>query len=107
MSSIFIKTAGYYFSIPGYYIGFPKPGTMVLKFVFCNMMSLFIFLIPTEFLILRNQLIGIIFVVIYLCRFKPNLIHSDIFSQFLYIFNLVFVWFHHKELKKHKRSFAF
>ena len=53
------------------------------------------------------KIIGIIFIIIYLGCFKPDIIHTDFLRQFFYIFYLVFIRFHHQKLEYDKWRFAF
>src|SRR4051812_44846283 len=66
-----------------------------------------IFFITAVFIIGRDELMRIIFIIIYLCRFKTHLVDTDLFTQFFYILYLVLIWFYNEELEKNEWCFAF
>src|SRR5688500_17135060 len=79
---------------------------MIVQGVFKLHITLLVFTVPAIFLNSRDQLIGIIGIIVYLGRFKPNLINPYLFCQFFYILNLVFIWLYYQELEKYKRCIA-
>src|SRR5450432_552738 len=79
---------------------------MIGEFVFGHLFPFFIFLIPAEFFINRNQLIRVIFIIVNLGSFKTHFINTYLGGKFFYFFNLVLVGLYYKELEKHKWCFA-
>ena len=69
-------------------------------------MTCFIFFIPAVFAGYRNQAVGIIRKIIYLCGFKPYFIYPAICSQQFNSFQLVFIGFYNKELKEYIGRFT-
>src|SRR5579864_7836984 len=79
---------------------------MIGKLIFSHLLSFFIFFIPAEFFINRNQLIGVIFIIINLGGFKTHFINTYFRCQLFYVFNLVLIWFYNQELEEYKWCFA-
>src|SRR5438128_10749777 len=80
---------------------------MIGKTAFKFVRTILRFFITTEFFYRRYQLVGISFIIIYLCSFKPHIIYTNFFCKFFYIFYLMFVWFYNKKLKNDKWSSTF
>src|SRR5438045_109522 len=80
---------------------------MVGKTAFVFMSAIWKSFVPAVFVNRWDEPVGIVFIVIDLRRFKPNIIHSYILRQDLDVFNLVFIWPYDQELKNYEGRLAF
>jgi len=84
----------------------PEPPALIGQFSL-ELMAVLRFAVTAVFINGGDQLVGVVFKIIYLGRFEPHIVHTHFFGQLLYIFYLVFVWFYHQELEHDKRFFTF
>src|SRR5687768_13010487 len=84
----------------------PEPPALISQLSF-KFSAIFSFTVAAVFINCRDQVIGIIFIIINLCCFKPNIINTDFLGQPFYIFYLVFIMLYHQKLKNNKWYFAF
>src|ERR1700733_3097743 len=79
---------------------------MVVQFVFHFHDTFIVFAVAAVLGINRDELVGVVHVVVYLRRFKPDGIHADFGAEFFDVFHLVLVGFYDKELENDKGRFA-
>src|SRR5690348_7705335 len=79
---------------------------MIGQFPF-KLISVTCFSISAVFVYGGYKIIGVLFIIIYLCSFEPYIIHSDLFGQLLHFFNLVLIWLYNQELEYNKWRFTF
>src|SRR5882757_10470505 len=79
---------------------------MVVHFIFHFHGAGAVFLIAAVFIQCGDELVGVVFIIVYLCRFKPYGVHAYFGGQFFYVFYLVLVGFYHEKLENDKRRFT-
>ena len=84
----------------------PQAPTMIGKTAFVFMRAIGKSFITAVFINRWDESVGIVFVIIDLRRFEPNIVHSYVLSQDLDIVNLMFIRSYDQELKNDKGRFA-